>query len=186
MSEHPDEGGPVIHAWNDVFTNKWRIHSFMGWRPNIPGGIDGIMVAYFMMGVVVVMLLGHVPGVGDLINAVWWPLPHIIVPGYLAMIATSVTPDDRSAYRYMMSRLHLHLDNMRLPELAPRPERIPVRSDETAAGAPRPGTVTGPVHVEFNRPVRLQATSKGIIAHSDPNGETGDVVLGSRVTLTVR
>lgn len=181
-----DEGGPVIHSWRDVFNTNWRIHSFMGWRPNIPGGVDGIMVAYFMVGLVSVLVLGYVPLFGSLINAVWWPLPHIIVPAYIAMIATAATPDDRSAYRYAMSRLGLHITHLRLPELAPRGERVPVRHDETAAGPVQPGSVTGPVHIEFNRPVRLTASKNGMVAVDDPNGETGPVVIGSNVTLKVR
>lgn len=186
MSEHSDEGGPVIHSWRDVFNTNWHIHSFMGWRPNIPGGVDGIMVAYFMVGVVGAMVLGYVPLFGDLINGVWWPLPHIIIPAYIAMIATAATPDDRSAYRYMTSRVRLHMEHVRLPELAPRSERIHIHHDETSAAPVQAGMVTGPAHVEFNHPVRLRANSKGIIAHPDPDGETGDVVLGPGVTLTVR
>lgn len=186
MTDYDDEGGPIIHSWLDVFTNKWKIHSFMGWRPNIPGGVDGVLLAYFMVAAIVVTALDYVPGVSSLLGVVPWLPRHVVIPAYFAWIMTMATPDDRSSMRYLLSRVRLHLENMQLPELSPTSERIPVLHDETAAGRPQPGHVVGPLHVEFNRPVRIRATGKGFICVPDDDGDTGPVVLGGGVTLTVR
>lgn len=186
MTEFDDEGGPVIHSWRDVFTSSWKIHSFMGWRPNIPGGVDGVLVAYFMVTAIFITILDYVPVVNEFFGVIPWLPRHVVIPAYLAWIATMATPDDRSAIRYLLSRARLRLENAKLPELSPGKELIPVLHDETAAGRPQPGKVVGPAHVEFTRPVRIRATGKGFVIDPDADGVTGPVVLSAGTTLTVR
>lgn len=186
MIENADEGGPVIHAWRDVFNTNWRVHSFMGWRPNIPGGIDGVFLGYFMLAAVFVTAMDFTPGVGYLFGVIPWLPRHVVIPAYIAWTATMATPDDRSAVRYLLSRARLQLENLELPKPHPSPERIPVRHDETGSGGARPGRVVGPAYVEFNQPVRIRAHSKGYTVTSDAEGVTGPIVLNPNTSLTVR
>lgn len=188
-----EEDGVVIHSWRDVFHNSWRIHSFLGWRPDIPGGIDGVFVVYFMLGVVVVTLMDYTPGASLILGWMWWLPRHVVIPAYVAWILTMATPDDRTAVRYLTARLRMWLENVMARQydmfgrrMPPRREGIPIRHDGTGAGRPQPGLVVGPAHVEIHRPVKLTTTGKGYIAKPDPDGETGPIVLGARTTFRVR
>lgn len=125
------------------------------------GWVSGRKTGALLAGVATfagAQLLGFVLAGSD------WPLRLLIVPAFVATLATQATPDGRLAHRYAISWLGLQLRTGRrslgrpLPPVSERrsaPSGLWVEPD--CGGGLRRGVVRGPATVTFAAPVAVTA-----------------------------
>jgi hypothetical protein len=138
-----------------------------------------------------VVILGRLPGTGELVGMLSPPLRYVVLPLAVAVFGTQAAPDGRSAHRFAAEWVRFKLRARRrcagrVVELEGEPVRwdgeLAVRWDADGAELHR-GRVRGPARVTFNVPVEL----RGLEARPAHEGATGDaVVLCPGVVLEVR
>ena len=181
----------VIRSYRRVFEVDRRIYRVDRWALPVPGGVPLRAVGYFVATVLLVLVLGALPGTRELVGALSPPLRFVVVPLAVALLGVQAAPDGRSAHRFALDWLRYRLRARRTSAgRVVALEGEPVRWDATLAvrwdhDSPqlRRGRVRGPARVTFNVPVELD----GLQARGVPDGQVGDaVVLCPGVVLEVR
>jgi len=181
----------VIRSYRRVFMVDRRIYRVDRWAVPVPGGVPLRAVGYFAGALLAVLVLGALPGTGELVAVLSPPLRYVVLPLAVAIFGTQVAPDGRSAHRFALDWLRYRLRARRRSagrevESEGEPVRwdgeLAVRWDADAPALQR-GRVRGPARVTFNVPVELD----GLRARGSDDGPVGDaVVLCAGAVLEVR
>ena len=181
----------VIRSYRRVFEVDRRIYRVDRWALPVPGGVPLRAVGYFVATLLSVLLLGALPGTGELVTILSPPLRYVVLPLAIAILGTQAAPDGRSAHRFAADWLRYRMRSRRrsagrVVVLEEEPVRwdgeLAVRWDGDGAQLHR-GRVRGPARVTFNVPVDM----RGLEVRAAPDGVSGDaVVLGGGAVLEVR
>jgi hypothetical protein len=175
----------VIRSYRRVFELDRRIYRVDRWALPVPGGVPLRAVGYFFVTLLALIVLGRLPGVGELLGALSAPLRFVVVPFAVAMLGTQVAPDGRSAHRFAWDWLRLRIRSRRrcagrtVPlegEPVPWHGELAVRCDGHGAELHR-GRVKGPVRVTFAVPVELRDGGGRLVARAGEIGWVGDAVV---------
>ena len=90
----------VIRSYRRVFEVDRRIYRVDRWALPVPGGVPLRAVGYFAATVLAVVVLGALPGTGELVTILSPPLRYVVLPLAIAVLATQAAPDGRSAHRF--------------------------------------------------------------------------------------
>jgi hypothetical protein len=185
----------VIRSYRRVFEVDRRIYRVDRWALPVPGGVPLRAVGYFVAALLVVIVAGSLPGVGELVAGVSAPLRFVVAPLAVAVLGTQAAPDGRVAHRFAWDWLRLRLRARRrcagrVVPLEGEPVvwhgELALRWDGEGAQLRR-GRVRGPVRVTFNVPVRLRHAGGGLVAQPRSVGEVPQaVVLCAGVVMAVR
>jgi hypothetical protein len=186
----------VIRSYRRVFDVDRRIYRVDRWALPAPGGVPLRGLAYFSATLVAVVVLGGVPGVGDLLGGLAAPLRYVVLPLAVAVLGTQAAPDGRVAHRFAWDWLRLRVRARRrcagraVPlegEPVPWHGSLAVRWDQHATQLHR-GRVRGPAKVVFTAPVNVRRRAAGrVVALSQRGGQTPEtVVLAEGQVLEVR
>ena len=185
----------VIRSYRRVFEVDRRLYRVDRWAVPVPGGVPLRAVAYFIVTVLAMIVLGRVPGVSALVGALSSPLRFVIVPLAVAVLGTQAAPDGRTAHRFAWGWLQLRIRSRRrcagrtvalAGEPVPWDGQFAVRPDEHETRLAR-GRVTGPARVTFSGPVSLETRGARVVARPAEQGQLRrTVVVCSGVVLEVR
>lgn len=185
----------IIRSYRRVFEVDRRIYRVDRWALPVPGGVPLRGVGYFAATLVLVVVLGALPGIGEVLRLLSPPLRYVVLPLLVAVLGVQVAPDGRAAHRFAADWLRLRvrarrrcadrvvpLDN----EPVPWHGELAVRWDGHGTELRR-GRVRGPVRVTFNVPVELRGAGDRMEARPRVGGAVGQaVVLCGGVVLEVR
>lgn len=185
----------IIRSYRRVFEVDRRIYRVDRWALPVPGGVPLRGVGYFAATLVLVVVLGALPGIGEVLGLVSPPLRYVVLPLLVAVLGVQVAPDGRAAHRFAADWLRLHVRARRrcadriVPlegEPVPWHGELAVRWDGHGTELRR-GRVRGPVRVTFNVPVALGGAGDRMTARPRAGGEAGQaVVLCAGAMLEVR
>jgi hypothetical protein len=185
----------IIRSYRRVFEVDRRLYRVDRWALPVPGGVPLRGLAYFAATVLAVVVLGRVPGIGDLLDALAPPLRYVVLPLAVAVLATQAAPDGRTAHRFASDWLRMRLRARRRSagrrvtlEAEPLAWHgvLPVVWDEHGAQLHR-ARVRGPARITFKTPVVLAHARGRLVARGRRAGETPqDVVLCGGQELEVR
>ena len=186
----------VVRSYRRVFRVDRRIYRVDRWALPVPGGIPLRGVGYFALALGLVLVLGRLPGTGELVEVLSAPVRYVIVPLAVAVLGVQAAPDGRVAHRFAADWLRLRVRSRRRSagrRVALEGERLAFGGtlamvwDDRAPELQR-ARVRGPARVTFNRPVRLRHTrGNRLVASGGRDGATaGSVVLGGGQELEVR
>src|SRR3954447_20161316 len=184
----------VIRSYRRVFEVDRRIYRVDRWALPVPGGVPLRAVAYFAAALIVVIVAGALPGVGELVSGVSAPLRFVVAPLAVAVLASQAAPDGRAAHRFPWDWLALRLRARRrcggrVVPLEDEPVtwhgELALRWDGDGAQLRR-GRVRGAARITFNVPVQLNDRHGGLVAHARSEGPAPQaVVLCAGVSLEV-
>jgi TcpE family len=186
----------LIRSYRRVFEVDRRIYRVDRWALPVPGGIPLRGLAYFAATVGLVVVLGALPGVGELVGVVTPPLRFLVLPLAVAVLGTQAAPDGRTAHRFARDWLRLRLRARRrctgraVPlEGEPVPWHGVLAARWDAHGAQlRRARVRGPAMVAFAAPVEFRDGPRGRLQARGRAGRDGPqtVVIGGGQVLEVR
>jgi hypothetical protein len=188
----------MVRSYRRVFEVDRRIYRVDRWALPVPGGVPLRGVVYFVLALCAVLVLGSLPGVGEVLGGVSAPLRLVVIPLAVAALGTQAAPDGRSAHRYAGDWLRLRLRAKRT--VAGR--AVPAEGEPVAWGGGvasawdehrsvvRRGLVHGPASVQFSGQIALAHGRGGrLIARPRRPGEITSaetVVVGADQVLEVR
>jgi len=185
----------MIRSYRRVFEVDRRIYRVDRWALPVPGGVRLRAVGYFTATVILVVVLGGLPGIGDLLAMLSPPLRYAVLPLAVAVLGTQAAPDGRAAHRFAADWLRLRIRARRRcagrvvaleGESVPWHGELAFRADGHETRLHR-GRVTGPARLTFNVPVELRDGGGELRARpavGEPAGQT--VVLCGGTVLEVR
>src|SRR5215218_2456183 len=185
----------IIRSYRRVFDVDRRIYRVDRWTLPVPGGVPLRGLGYFVATALAVIAAGKLPGVGAVLDAVSPPLRYVVLPLFVAMVATQVAPDGRAAHRFAWDWLRLRLRARRRSAGRVVPlEREPVTwharlgvAWDRHAPELHGGRVRGPVRVVFRVPVRFDGSGRRLVARPGSDEQVpATVVLCSGEVLEVR
>ena len=166
----------VVRSYRRVFRVDRRIYRVDRWALPVPGGIPLRGIGYFALALGLVLVLGRLPGIGELVSVLSAPLRYVIVPLAVAVLGLQAAPDGRVAHRFRrLAALRLRGRRRSAGRRVPLDgERIAFGGtlatvwDERAPDLHR-ARVRGPARVTFNRAVRLRHRPGGrLLAEAGP------------------
>lgn len=180
----------TIRSYRRVFRVDRRIYRIDRWMIPVPGGVPLRSLLYFASTLLAILVLGALPGVGTLIELIPPPYRLVILPLGVAVIASTIDPDGRSAHRYIASWLaHLVRPKRRSAGRVLTPQGAPVSwhaslplcGDHRAPELER-GRVRGPAFVEFRQLMRIRARRRGRLV-ARPASERGKGTVTDQLAL---
>ena len=151
----------IVRSYRRVFRVDRRVYRVDRWALPVPGGVPLRGAGYFVATLVLVLVLGALPGVGTVVHEITPPLRFIVLPLGVAMLASQAAPDGRVAHRFARDWLAFRVRARR--RCAGRPVALEgevtplggVLSATWDAHSPRlrRARVHGPVAVRFAVPV---------------------------------
>src|ERR1700759_1052579 len=93
----------VIRSYRRVFEVDRRIYRVDRWALPVPGGVPLRAVGYFLAAVLLVLVLGRVPGFSE-VSA---PIRFVVLPLGLAILGVQAAPDGRAAHRFAADWIRL-------------------------------------------------------------------------------
>jgi TcpE family len=185
----------VIRSYRRVFEVDRRIYRVDRWALPVPGGVPLRGLAYFAATLGLVVLLGSLPGIGELVGVLTPPLRYVVLPLTVAVLGTQAAPDGRTAHRFARDWLRLRLRARRrcagrvVPlegEPVPWHGVLAARWDAHAARLQR-ARVRGPAMIAFAAPVELRDARGRLVARPGAAGDRPQtVVIGGGQALEVR
>lgn len=154
-----------IRSYARIWSVDRRIYKIERWRLPVPGGIPLRAVLYFLATLLVMALLGQLPGIGALFGAVSPVYVYVMVPLFVAALSTQVAPDGRAPHRFLRDWLGFGLRARRRSagRTVPREREpvagalsLPMRPDHRGPQLRRARVVargSEPVEVAFREPV---------------------------------
>src|SRR5688500_19245834 len=95
----------VIRSYRRVFEVDRRIYRVDRWALPVPGGVPLRAVGYFAATLLLVVVLGRLPGTRELIGFLSPPLRYVVLPLAVAVLGILSAPDGRSAHRFVSAWL---------------------------------------------------------------------------------
>src|SRR5215218_5084795 len=102
-------GAMVIRSYRRVFEVDRRIYRIDRWALPVPGGVPLRAVGYFVAALLAVILVGALPGAGELMSGVSAPLRFVVGPLAIAVLGTQAAPDGRAAHRFAWDWLRVRV-----------------------------------------------------------------------------
>ena len=99
----------VIRSYRRVFEVDRRIYRVDRWALPVPGGVPLRAVGYFAATVLVMIVLGRLPGTRELVGMLSAPLRYVVVPLAVAVLGIQAAPDGRVAHRFAWDWLLLRV-----------------------------------------------------------------------------
>ena len=169
----------------DSGSSVWRgglpTHCLVDGVLPVPGGVPLRGLAYFVGAIVLVVLVGRLPLVGDLLHGLSAPLRLVILPLGIAVLASQAAPDGRAAHRYLATWLGLKLRARRRSagravalegEAVAWQGDLPLRPDASGP-ALRRARICGPARLRFAAPAAV--STRGRTPHVRPaTGSPGE------------
>src|SRR3954447_16270839 len=97
----------IIRSYRRVFEVDRRIYRVDRWALPVPGGVPLRAVGYFAAALLGVILVGSLPGAGELMSTVSAPIRFVVGPLAIAVLGTQAAPDGRVAHRFAWDWLRL-------------------------------------------------------------------------------
>jgi conjugation transfer TcpE-like protein len=147
----------VVRSYRRVFRFDRRIYRIDRFAIPVPGGLPLVGLLWFLGALLGVLVASHLPAVGSLLTMLSPPLRYLVLPAALAVLATQLAPDGRSAPRFAQTWLRQQLRarrrsaGRRVPresERALAPSALRVRPDQHGTDLRR-ARVRGPARVSF-------------------------------------
>ena len=151
-----------VRSFRVVFRLERRLHRFDRWRLPLPYGLPLRGTGYAVALLVVVMLAGRLPVVGELIGLVPAPLRYALIPGTVGFLLGRIEPDGRPAHGFLLAWLRHRRRPRELSAFRPvEPVGQELRIAEPIAFLPdawgpgrRPARIVGPARVRVAYPLR--------------------------------
>src|SRR3954466_13635570 len=157
----------MIRSYRRVFEVDRRIYRVDRWALPVPGGVPLRAVGYFVATLLVVLLLGRLPGASE-ISA---PIRFVVIPLAVALFGTQAAPDGRAAHRFAWDWLRLRWRARRrsagrVVPLGGEPVTwdgaLVTCWDEHGTTLSR-ARVRGPARVTFKVPVRFEGAGSRLV-----------------------
>ena len=186
----------VVRSYRRVFQVDRRIYRVDRWVLPVPGGVPLRGMAYFVVALLAVVVMGRLPGLGDLVGQLAAPLRYVVVPLAAALLGTQAAPDGRVAHRFAWDWLRLRMRTRRRSAGRTVPLQgeavtwhgvVATAWDESATMLHR-GRIAGPAMVTFGVPVAVAPCRGGrMIARPATESERGaEVTIGAGESVEVR
>jgi hypothetical protein len=151
----------VVRSYRRVFRFDRRIYRVDRFAIPVPGGVPLVGLLWFLGALLSVLVGSHLPALGPLLSALSPPLRYLILPAAVAVLATQLAPDGRSAPRFAQTWLQQRVRPRRrsagrgIPrERALRAPAIHARPDQHTPELRR-ARVRGPALVSFRDNVQV-------------------------------
>jgi hypothetical protein len=153
----------TVRSYRLVFRRRWRIFRIQGWRIPLPGGIELRLLAYWLVSLALIALLGRLPLCGAIVSAAPPSLRLLALPIAAAWLLSRWEIDGRPPHRALVGLLAWRLRPRALAGM----RRIPVEQtqfaplgelalapDLAASSYPR-GVIRGPARLLLRYPVTV-------------------------------
>lgn len=159
----------AVRSYRRVFRLERRIYRIDRFPVPVPGGIPLRALVAFLLALIALVLAARMPGLATLVGLLSPPLRYAVVPLALAVLATQVAPDGRSAPRFLLSWLTFRLRAPRRAAGRAVPREGEARQLDIVLALRRDwhcpelrrARVHGPVRVRFREPVALRKRRGG-------------------------
>jgi hypothetical protein len=167
----------TIRSYRQVFRIDRRIYRVDRWTIPVPGGVPLRGIFYFVATLATLVVLGALPLIGSLVNALSPPLRYVVLPLAVAVMGLQVAPDGRLTHRFAWDWLRLRLRRRRRSAGRPVPlegepvawaGELPHRPDERTPVLKR-ARVRGPAAVYFRDLVDVSRRRRRLVAR--PHGQ---------------
>jgi hypothetical protein len=190
-----DEHAIEVRSYRTVFDLERRLYRIDRLRLN-PGGVPVRGIVYTIALAILVAALGSLPGIASALEAVPWPVRHVLLPAALGAVLTLRKVDGRPFHVAICSLIAMAVGPRRLSGL--RPARAPVDRwspgeivliPDGSEARPRRTRFRGPgaVLVAVDHELRERGGRRvGLIAGGDARAEREVIVLapGGRLDVT--
>ncbi len=153
----------VVRSYRLVFRRRWRIFRIQGWRIPLPGGIELRLLAYWLVSLALIALLGRLPLLGAVLCAPPASLRLLALPIAAAWMLSRWEIDGRPPHRALAGLLAWGLRSRTLAALRPVPAEqtefaplgeLALAPDLGAPSYPR-GRIRGPARLLLRYPVTV-------------------------------
>lgn len=147
----------TIRSYRRVFSVDRRVYKVDRWILPVPGGVPIRGLAYFGGALLVVLVLGLVPLIGDLLDLIGPILRYVFLPAAIGIASMQATPDGRPAPRFAWSWVAFQWRVRGVPPEGARTgwaARLRVRWDADSPTL-RKARVCGPATVTSRLPIEL-------------------------------
>ena len=191
----------LVRSYRRVFRLDRRIYRIDRVAIPVPGGLPLAGLLWFLGGLLGVLFASVLPGIGSAVEMLSPPVRFLVLPATLAVLATQLAPDGRSAARFASSWLAHRLRARRRSAGRPvfghgvrfAPEPVHLRADEHGPDLRR-ARVRGPAQVKFRDPVVIRRGRRGrvdvrpaaTVSARVAGNVTQEVELGPRERAEVR
>jgi hypothetical protein len=149
-----------IRSFRVVFALERRLFRIDRWRLPLPYGVPVRGIGYAAAALLAVLVVGSLPGIGLVVEALPAPLRLVILPVAIAAIFARLRVDGRPAHRFLAALLRHRLGPSTLDAFQPVPRRGSVHrmntnvllADGLDAADYRPGRIKGPATVVLGLP----------------------------------
>jgi hypothetical protein len=153
----------TVRSYRLVFRRRWRIFRIQGWRIPLPGGLELRLLAYWLVSLAWISLLGRLPLFGAIVSTAPASLRLLALPIAAAWLLSRWEIDGRPPHRALAGLLVWRLRPRTVaglrrvaPEgtkLAPLGE-LALAPDLAAPSYPR-GSIRGPARLLLRYPVTV-------------------------------
>lgn len=167
-----DDGAVTIRSFRLAFELERRIHKIDRWRIPVPYGVPLRTLGYAAAALAVVFVLGRLPLVGLVLEAVPWPIRYGVLPGGVAQLLTQVQVDGRPAHDFLVAWVRLRVEGRR--SIAFTSSRVRARElldavlvapDERHVGYRR-GAIEGAGAVVLRQPADLDPRGRRLLVRA--------------------
>lgn len=153
----------IIRSYRRIFHVDRRLYKIQEWTIPVPGGIPLLAVGYFAVTLLAVLIIGVIPGLGELMALLSPPLRYVVLPLAVAVLGTQVAPDGRKAHRFAGGWLALRVRRRRRSagravalDQEPHPWQATLAVARDAHGPQlRAARISGPAIVRFSDDVEV-------------------------------
>jgi hypothetical protein len=153
----------TIRSYRLVFRRRWRIFRIQGWRIPLPGGLELRLLAYWLVSLALIAVLGRLPLFGGVVSAVPASLRLLALPIAAAWLLSRWEIDGRPPHRALVGLLAWRLRPRALAALRRIPAEqtqfaplgeLALAPDLSAPSYPR-GSIRGPARLLLRYPVSV-------------------------------
>jgi hypothetical protein len=190
-----DDNKITLRSYRLAFDLERRLHRVDRFRIPVPYGIPLTALGYAASGLLLVLVLRHLPVASALLAVLPLPIQLVLLPGAASFLLCRVRPDGRPAHEAVLAWLVYratarHLVTLRPcggPRIEELDEGLSIAGDERDPVL-RPGRVSGPAVVRLGQPVRI--TPKGrrlalVQLEDRPLARARELEVGDRQVLVI-
>jgi len=157
----------TIPSYERVFRQERKIHQIQGHR--LPRPVPLPVLGWFFSALLVMVIVGRVPGIGKATDLIPFPIHWFFIPGLVAYVATRVETEGRPVLKFLMSWFRsIASSGRRSLGRTVTDQGRPVKIDwsvwitrDQYVPYLRRATIIGPAKVEFRDRVWAKANRKG-------------------------